>query len=137
MRTNYYFDVDGVLADFHNAYDATNRKACTTYNFIRNLVPFFANIALVKALIADGNNVYISTMVANEDCKKARIEWLNEFLPEIPNDRIIVLFKGRKCDNMLTEDGVLVDDKKANCNQWVKAGHKAVYLETKGGTINL
>ena len=45
--------------------------------------------------------------------------------------------KGRKCDNMLTEDGVLVDDKKANCNQWIKAGHKAVYLETKGGTIDL
>lgn len=138
MKQTYYFDVDGVLADFHNAYDPTNRGISLTYGFIRNLKPFAENIRLVKELIANGNRVYISTLVANEETKKARIEWLAEMLPEIPKYRIItILGNGKKADKMRTKDGILVDDKKANCRQWEKAGHKAIWLEAKGGKIEL
>ena len=137
MKT-YYFDVDGVLADFHSAYDPANRAASLTYSFIRNLRPFTENIAKVKSLIAEGNRVYISTLVANKETKKARIEWLAEMLPEIPKYRIIAIIgNAKKSDKMRTKDGILVDDKKANCRQWEKAGHKAIWIETKGGKIEL
>lgn len=63
----YYFDVDGVLADFHSAYDPAHRAQCTTYSFIRNLKAFNRNVTTVKSLIADGHEIYISTMVANEE----------------------------------------------------------------------
>lgn len=136
--TNYYFDVDGVLADFHSEYDPANRAASLTYKFIRNLKPFAENIKAVKALVAAGEQVFISTMVANENTRKARIEWLAEYLPEIPAERVITIMgHGNKAEHMMTEDGVLVDDKKANCRQWEKAGHKAVWLEVKGGRIEL
>lgn len=137
MKT-YYFDVDGVLADFHSAYNPMNRGESLTYEFIRNLKPFVENIALVKSLIANGDRVYISTMVANESTKQARIDWLAEMLPEIPRYRIItILGYGKKCDKMRTKDGILIDDKKANCRQWEKAGHQAIWLEEKGGEITL
>lgn len=133
----YYFDVDGVLADFHSVYDKNNRAVSLTYAFIRNLKPFIANILLVKKLIAEGNKVYINTMVANETTRQARIDWLAEMLPEIKAEDIItVLGHGNKAD-YIREDGILVDDKKANCRQWEKAGHKAIWLEVKGGEIEL
>lgn len=136
--TNYYFDVDGVLADFHSAYDPANRAASMTYGFIRNLKPFVENIKVVKSLIEAGEMVFISTVVANEITKAARIAWLAEYLPEIPAERIITIVGyGNKADHMMTEDGILVDDKKANCRQWEKAGHKAMWLEVKGSRVAL
>lgn len=136
--TNYYFDVDGVLADFHSEYDPANRAASLTYKFVRNLKPFTKNVQAVKALVAKGEQVFISTIVANENTRKARIEWLAEYLPEIPAERVITIMgHGNKAEHMMTEDGILVDDKKANCRQWEKAGHKAVWLEVKGGHISL
>ena len=138
MKQTYYFDVDGVLADFHGVYNPMNRAESLTYDFIRNLRPFAENIALVKSLIADGNRVYISTMVANETTKKARIDWLAEMLPEIPKYRIVTIVgHGNKAQHMKTKDGILVDDKKANCRQWEKAGHKAIWLETKGALVKI
>lgn len=133
----WYFDVDGVLADFHSAYDKDNRAASLTYEFIRGLQPFTENVQFVKALIAKGDKVYINTMVANEQTKQARIDWLAEMLPEITIDCIIAIVgHGNKAD-FIREDGILVDDKKANCRQWEKAGHKAYWLEIKGGKIEL
>ena len=138
MKQTYYFDVDGVLADFHGAYNPMNRTKSLTYDFIRNLHPFVENIALVKTLIANGNRVYISTMVANETTKKARLDWLAEMLPEIPRYRIVIIMgHGNKAQHMKTKDGILIDDKKSNCRQWEKAGHKAIYLEIKGSKISL
>ena len=134
----YYFDVDGVLADFHGAYNPKNRAESLTYKFIRNLKPFVENIKLVKKLIAKGEEIYISTLVANENTKKARIDWLKEMLPELPEEKIIAIVgNGKKSDNMKTKDGILIDDKLANCKQWEKAGHKAIWLEKKGMKIEL
>lgn len=134
----YYFDVDGVLANFHEAYNPANRAESLTYKFIRNLRPFVENIAVVKALIAAGHDVYISTMVANEVTRQARLDWLAEMLPEIVADHIITIVgHGNKAQFMKTEDGILVDDKKANCRQWEKAGHTAYWLEVKGAKVEL
>ena len=134
----YYFDVDGVLANFHEAYNPANRAESLKYNFIRNLKPFVENINVVKNLIATGNEIFISTLVTNEETKKARIDWLAEMLPEIAEDHIITIIGyGNKAKYMKTEDGILVDDKKANCNQWIKAGHKAIWLEIKGAKVEL
>lgn len=135
--TTYYFDVDGVLADFHSAYDSNNRAKSLTYDFIYNLKPFTKNVELVNELIANGVEVYISTMVATETTRKARIAWVNKYIPTLDNDHIITLLKGKKCDFMKTEDGILVDDKQSNCKQWEKAGHKAIWLAEKGEEIHL
>lgn len=136
MTSNYYFDMDGVLADFHGAY--TSREQAFSYDFIAGLAPFTGNIELAKSLIRKGNRVYISSLAASEDAKRAKIDWLAKYLPEIPAYRIIIIVgHGNKANYMKTKTGTLIDDKKANCRQWEKAGHKAIWLETKGQTAQV
>lgn len=134
---NLYFDVDGVLANFHEVKDGW--KYAKSYNFIRNLKPFIANVALVNALIEkDNNRIYICSLVASETAKQARIEWLKQYIPNLKEDNIILITgSSKKYEYIKTSDGTLIDDKESNCRQWTKAGYKAIYLEEKGGTIDL
>lgn len=130
--TNYYFDMDGVLANFHEHKDGW--KMAGSYNFIRNLRPFTEAVDLVNRLTeTDGVEVYISSLCKNEYAKTAKIAWLKQYCPNIKAENIIILVgHAKKVENMVTADGILVDDKEANVKQWRKGGHKAVYVEIKG-----
>lgn len=130
-NTNYYFDMDGVLANFHEIKDGW--KFAKKYSFIRNLRPFVEAVALVNALIANGEEVYISSLCASEEAKQAKIDWLAQYIPALTLDHVVIMVgNAKKHENMLTADGVLVDDKLANVKAWRKAGMKAVLVEEKG-----
>lgn len=131
MTNNYYFDMDGVLANFHEHKDGW--KYASSYKFIRNLKPFMEAINTCKKMIETGENVYISSLCASENAKKAKIDWLAEYIPELKVSHIVIIVgKGKKNEHMLTEDGILIDDKESNIKAWRKAGMKAIYVETKG-----
>ena len=130
-RTSYYFDMDGVMANFHEHKDGW--KYAGSYNFIRNLKPFMDTVNLINDMIANGKSVYISSLCRNETAKQAKIDWLAEYIPNLRKDHIIILVgNGKKVENRKTKGGVLIDDKEANIKQWRKAGLKAVYVEVKG-----
>ena len=132
----YYFDMDGVLANFHKAY-ATDRATALKAAAMAALEPFAANVAIVRDLIAAGNTVYILTKAANEAGKAGKVEWLARYIPEITAERFIcIVGAGRKVD-YIREDGILVDDDAKNTRPWIKAGHAAITLTTKGETIAL
>ena len=63
--TAYYFDMDGVLANFHKAY-ATNKGTALQRKAMANLEPFEENVNLVRNMIKAGLKVYILTKAANE-----------------------------------------------------------------------
>jgi 5'(3')-deoxyribonucleotidase len=132
----YYFDIDGVLANFHKEpfkyANAINR------NWIANLEPFMANINIVKSLIANGHDVYVLSKAASEDARLGKIDWLEKYIPELAYENIIIIVgNGKKVDYMATADGILVDDDMKNIRPWTKAGHQAIYVEIKGETIAL
>lgn len=133
---NLYFDVDGVLANFHEVKDGW--KFAKSYNFIRNLKPFVGNIKLVNHLIEEhSENIYICSLVASEAAKKARLEWLAQYIPNLKEENIILIVgNGKKYEYIKTTTGTLIDDKESNCKQWTKAGFKAIYLEEKGSFID-
>ncbi len=131
----YYWDMDGVLANFHKAY-ATDKAVALKREAMANLEPFAENVATLRALIATGNTCYILTKAANADGAQGKVEWLAKYVPEMDEAHIIIITKGRKVDN-IREAGVLVDDDMANVRQWRKGGYEAIYLEAKGEAVRV
>ena len=136
MNKAYYFDMDGVLANFHKAY-AENKAVAMNRNAMANLEPFEENVALVREMIALGIKVYILTKAANEAGMLGKVEWLKKHIPELTAEQFIcIVGHGKKID-FIREDGVLVDDDKKNLRPWEKAGHEVYFVEEKGAKIVL
>lgn len=134
-RKVYYFDMDGVLANFHKEpYSYAN---AISREWIANLDPFMGAIEVVKKLMAEGKSVYINSLAASEEAKQGKIEWLAKYLPEIKRNHIIIIVgNGKKAEHMRTKTGILVDDKASNCRQWTKiSGQPAIWVEQKGVVI--
>ena len=131
--TAYYFDMDGVLANFHKAY-ATNKGTALQRKAMANLEPFEENVNLVRNMIKAGLKIYILTKAANEAGKLGKIDWLAKYIPEITADQFICIFKGKKID-FIREDGILVDDDMKNLRPWAKAGHEVYFVEEKGAAV--
>ena len=135
-RTVYYFDIDGVLANFHKEpYKFTN---AINREWIANLDPFVENVELVRELIRNGKSVYILSKAASENAKLGKLDWLAKYIPELNPKRVIVIVgNGKKVDFMRTKTGVLIDDDIKNTRPWIKAGHKAITLEYRGQIVVL
>ena len=135
MTKAYYFDMDGVLANFHKAY-ATDRAIALKREAMANLEVFAENVALLNQLIAQGMTCYILTKAANEDGAQGKIDWLKKYVPMMDAEHTIIITKGRKVD-FIREEGILIDDDEANIRQWIKGGHEALHLTIKGEAIAL
>lgn len=131
----YYWDMDGVLANFHKAY-ANDRAIALKREAMANLEPFMANVVTVRNLMAEGHTCYILTKAANADGAQGKVDWLAKYIPEMDEAHTIIITKGRKVDN-IREDGILVDDDATNTRQWEKAGHKAILLTEKGEAVRV
>lgn len=135
-RRVYYFDMDGVIANFHKEpykyANAINRE------WIANLEPFAENVELVRNLIKNNKSVYILSKAASEEARLGKLDWLAKHIPELNPKRVIVIVgNGKKVDYMVTKTGILVDDDLKNIRPWTKAGHRAIHLEIKGQAIAL
>ena len=132
MKT-YYFDMDGVLANFHKEpYKYTN---AISKEWIANLEPFMNNINKVHQLIKNGNKVYILSKAAAETSKEGKIEWLAKYLPEIALENIIIIVGNGKKIDYIKEDGILVDDDMKNIKPWAKANQNYIFIENKGEKV--
>jgi 5'(3')-deoxyribonucleotidase len=131
----YYWDMDGVLANFHAAY-AIDKATALKKDAMANLLPFVANVRILRDLIATGNTCYILTKAANADGAEGKVEWLAKYVPEMDAEHTIIITKGRKVD-YIREDGILIDDDEKNTKQWIKGGHEAITLTEKGEAVAL
>jgi 5'(3')-deoxyribonucleotidase len=86
----YYWDMDGVLANFHAAY-AIDRAVALKKDAMANLAPFVENVAIVRNLIAMGNTCYILTKAANADGAQGKVDWLAKYVPMMDEAHIIII----------------------------------------------
>ena len=131
----YYWDMDGVLANFHKAY-ATDKATALKRTAMANLEPYTANVATLRALIAAGHTCYILTKAANAEGAMGKVEWLAKYVPMMDAEHTIIITKGRKVD-YIREAGILVDDDPTNTKQWVKGGYEAILLAAKGEAVRI
>lgn len=136
MKTAFYFDMDGVIANFHKDFDYRKRaQQALNRTWIANLDPFMDNINVMRELIANEEKVYILTKAANEAAKLGKIDFLKKHIPEFDlNCFICIVGSGKKID-YIKEDGILVDDDKKNLRQWEKAGQPVYFVEVKGQKV--
>lgn len=135
MDNIYYFDMDGVLCNFHK--EPYSYTKAINRNWIANLDPFPEAVHMVKTMIHEGKDIYINSLAASEEAKLGKIDWLHKYLPEINADHIIIIVgNGKKAEYMKTAEGILVDDKLSNCRQWTKiSGQPAVWVEERGKVV--
>ena len=94
----YYFDMDGVIANFHK--EAFSFKNASSRKWIADLEPFMDNINLIRNLIVNDKIVYILTKAINENAKLGKIDFLNKWIPEldIKSRFICIVGNGRKIE---------------------------------------
>ena len=115
----FYFDMDGVIADFDGEIDAVDRFE-NEKDFFFNLKPIKNNIKIIKQLIKNNDKIYIITASPNARCDNDKIHWLRKYLPEIKKNNIIIIRCGeQKVKHMKTRHGILMDDYGKNCREWV------------------
>ena len=131
----YYCDMDGVLADFFNEPNALMRFAVEK-NFFYNLKPIIENVNAIRTLIKNGASVRVLSASPCERADNDKRRWLAKYIPELTNDRIIIVRIGaKKLNYMQTKSGVLFDDYGKNGKEWLENPNNEFYKITKENNI--
>ena len=144
---NYYFDLDGVLADWvggfnecanislneFNEISKQERDAIKVnlfnYDFFRDLNPLQSGIALIhdhiKKYGVDRVFVLSATGHINVDeVKKAKIDWLHEHIPELENAIFVPKLEDKPKAVVIgnANNHILYDDRKRAIEAWDSFG---------------
>ena len=132
MKQRVFIDMDGVLCEYRTDADLADME---TAGYFRNLRPRKKMLDAVRTLVKSGcADVFILSSVlpqTESESVREKNEWLDEFLPEIQQERRIFPLCGtNKADAVadLLPTDVLCDDHTPNLNGWVRSGGKAVKI---------
>ena len=135
-----YVDMDGVVANFAQAYDNifsrdaykddpfTVRQFCLTQpDFFKFLPVIGKGIELVDLLKDDYKVIFLTTpMPGMLNCKRDKVEWIQKYLGNYD-----IIFSDNKADYVVDESSVLIDDMNSNLEPWREAGGTAINIRER------
>lgn len=121
------FDMDGVLADFFHEPNYMERFE-SEKGFFKRLKPIGNNHKIIQRYIDLGFDIYILSSSPNEQADKDKIKWLNKYIPNLTNDKIIFCRNGQDKADFVNDiqNSILIDDHTPNLIKWKVKGGKAL-----------
>lgn len=122
-----FVDMDGTLAKWNNV----EFEELFEEGYYRNLEPNMNILNEVNHLISQGEDVYILSAYLTESdyAKKEKQEWVNQYLPELPEEKqIFVPYGTNKAEYLkehyspITNTDYLIDDYTKNLLEWKEFG---------------
>ena len=129
-----FLDLDGTLAKF-NVRNALKR--------FDNEVGFFANLGAYKGIdivdkLARLGNIYIISASPNEQADKDKMQWIEKYLPNVPQENITLCRLGEnkakiienKYNFKIDKNCYLLDDYTKNLTDWEQVGRIGIKILT-------
>lgn len=129
MNRRIFVDMDGSLAEWieNESTDVLYEKG-----YYENLKPNEFLLQVIKELINKGEDIYILSSFLNDSeyALEEKKNWLDRYLPELPNDkRLFVKYGENKTSiipNGISKFDYLIDDYSKNLFDWKDAGGIAI-----------
>lgn len=120
-------DMDGVLADFFKEENYMARFK-NERGFFKNLAPIKNNYKYVQRFIDTGLDIYVLSSSPNDKADKEKRAWLNKYIPNLSNDKIIFCRNGEDKADFMQDitNATLVDDHTPNLIKWKAKGGQAI-----------
>ncbi len=143
MHGRIFVDMDGTIAEYRP--DTGERYMDTGY--FKDLKPYESMVQAIKQLSRQGYEVNVLTTVYSIEAIREKEEWLNRYLPELPEEQRIYsppdFPKTKYIPGGVRKDDVLIDDHTPNLLVWPGRGIKALnplnhrYGVWKGEVVNV
>lgn len=129
MKTNIFFDMDGVLCEY--SYDYLNPRIYET------LKPMLNRILLLNTLIDNGYSVFVLSSLphCSDDIHsyvKAKEDYFNRYVPKLSRDKQLYVHREDKVDFVQSIESIdtanslniLIDDYSTNLHRWDNGNYK-------------
>ena len=127
-----YFDMDGTLAAlfFVKGYaDMLANHDTTPYTIAKPLYDLIEMATTIRNLAAHGYTIGIISYVDDtmvEKATEAKKEWLTKYFPYVNDENIHIVTKATPKSTFYHDGDILVDDAKANREDWENKGGKTI-----------
>lgn len=134
-KIKVFIDMDGTLAKWQpeKTYDEIKEKG-----YFATLPPMENMVKAVNSILSKKNNIeyYILSAVLNDSCKRDKLYWLKENIPNMPKKNCIFVpdgankaaFVSEKFNMPINKNWILIDDFSKNLHRWEAAGGTGIKI---------